>query len=115
MIFGYGCNLGPTQTARHLRDGTTARVLGKINAQHITTAKLESALQDVIDEYSRFRLPLFWGKPNVAVADGTHYELHENNLLGERHIRYGAYGGIAYHHISDTYVALFSHFIACGM
>ena len=51
----------------------------------------------------------------VAVADGTHYELHENNLLGERHIRYGAYGGIAYHHISDTYVALFSHFIACGM
>jgi TnpA family transposase len=114
-IFSYGCNLGPTQTARHLRDGTSARVLGKINAQHITTAKLESALQDVVDEYSRFRLPLFWGKPNVAVADGTHYELHENNLLGERHIRYGAYGGIAYHHISDTYVALFSHFIACGM
>lgn len=114
-IFGYGCNLGPTQTARHLREGATARVLGKLNAQHITTAKLEAALQDVIDEYSRFRLPLFWGKPNVAVADGTHYELHENNLLGERHIRYGAYGGIAYHHISDTYVALFSHFIACGM
>ena len=65
-IFGYRCNLGPTQTARHLRDG-------------------------------------------------THYELHENNLLGERHIRYGAYGGVAYHHISDAYVALFSHFIACGM
>jgi hypothetical protein len=90
-------------------------VLGKLNAQHITTAKLEAALQDVIDEYSRFRLPLFWGKPNVAVADRTHYELHENNLLGGRHIRYGGYGGIAYHHISDTYVALFSHFIACGM
>ncbi|MBE2197920.1 MAG: Tn3 family transposase, partial [Anaerolinea sp.] len=26
-----------------------------------------------------------------------------------------AYGGIAYHHISDTYIALFSHFIACGV
>ena len=25
------------------------------------------------------------------------------------------FGGIAYHHISDTYIALFSHFIACGV
>ena len=49
------------------------------------------------------------------MADGTHIALIENNLLGERHIRYGAYGGIAYHHISDTYIALFSHFIACGV
>jgi TnpA family transposase len=76
---------------------------------------LNATLTDVINEYVRFRMPLFWGDVNVAVSDGTHYELHENNLLGERHIRYGAYGGIAYHHISDTYVALFSHFIACGV
>jgi hypothetical protein len=114
-VFGYGCNLGPTQTARHVRGVATARVLGRINAQHVTTPKLNAALKDIIDEYARFRLPLFWGKANVAVADGTHYELHENNLLGERHIRYGAYGGIAYHHISDTYIALFSHFITCGV
>ncbi|MBS9387956.1 MAG: Tn3 family transposase [Dolichospermum sp. WA123] len=26
------------------------------------------------------------------------------NLLSEYHIRYGGYGGIAYHHVSDTYV-----------
>jgi TnpA family transposase len=30
-------------------------------------------------------------------------------------IRYGGYGGIAYHHVSDTYIALFSHFIPCGV
>jgi len=36
------------------------------------------------------------------------------NLLSEYHIRYGGYGGIAYHHIADSYVALFSHFIPCG-
>jgi len=51
----------------------------------------------------------------VAIADGTHMELRENNLLGEQHIRYGRYGGIAYHHISATYIALFSNFIACGV
>ena len=113
--FGYGCNLGPAQTARHLRGGVTARVLGRVNAQHITTDKLDAAIRGIIDEYARFPLPALWGKRNVSVADGTHYALYENNLLGERHIRYGAYGGIAYHHISDTYVALFSHFIACGV
>ncbi|MEV0087698.1 Tn3 family transposase [Saccharopolyspora sp. NPDC050642] len=39
----------------------------------------------------------------------------ENNILAESHIRYGGYGGIAYRHISDTYIALFSHFIPCGV
>ena len=34
--------------------------------------------------------------------------------MAEYHIRYGGYGGIAYHHVSDLYVALFSHFISCG-
>ena len=45
----------------------------------------------------------------------THIALLENNLLGAQHVRYGRFGGIAYHHISDTYIALFSHFIACGV
>ena len=31
------------------------------------------------------------------------------------HIRYGGYGGIAYHHVADNYIALFSHFIPCGV
>ena len=26
----------------------------------------------------------------------------------------GGYGGIAYHHVADKYIALFSHFIPCG-
>jgi len=42
-------------------------------------------------------------------------ELRENNLLGERHLRYGKYGGINYQHISGTYIALFTQFIACGV
>jgi TnpA family transposase len=35
--------------------------------------------------------------------------------MSEYHVRYGGYGGIAYHHVSDTYVALFTHFISCGV
>jgi TnpA family transposase len=51
----------------------------------------------------------------VAIADGTHVELRENNLMGEHHIRYGKYGGINYQHISGTYIALFTKFITCGV
>lgn len=114
-VFGYGCNLGAGQTARHAPQSVNRHTMRRINAQHINVDKLEAALRDIINEYARFDLPRFWGKPNVAVADGTHVELRENNLLAERHIRYGHYGGIAYHHISATYIALFSSFIACGV
>jgi TnpA family transposase len=42
-------------------------------------------------------------------------DLYDHNLLAEYHIRYGRYGGIAYHHVADNYIALFSHSIACGV
>jgi Tn3 transposase DDE domain/Domain of unknown function (DUF4158) len=114
-VFGYASELGPSQTARHTNGPISRQVLRRINDQHITTTKLEAALRDVIEEYTRFELPFLWGSGQAAIADGTHVELIRNNLLGEHHVRYGKFGGIAYHHISDTYIALFSHFIACGV
>jgi TnpA family transposase len=114
-VFGYGCNLGPNQTARHATDIATAPALRRINAQHINVDKLEAAMVDVINQYARFPLPRHWGSGRAAIADGTHVKLRENNLIGSRHIRYGGYGGIAYHHIADNYIALFTSFISCGV
>jgi TnpA family transposase len=114
-VFGYACELGASQTARHAPNLVSRQILRRMNAQHITSAKLEAALRDVIGAYTRFELPFLWGSGQAAIADGTHIELIRNNLLGAHHVRYGKFGGIAYHHISDTYIALFSHFIACGV
>ncbi|MBY5827382.1 Tn3 family transposase [Rhizobium leguminosarum] len=114
-VFGYGCNLGPGQAARHATDIASAQVLRRINAQHIDANKLEAAMSDVVGEYARFSLPKVWGAGKAAIADGTHVPLRENNLLGSTHIRYGGYGGIAYHHIADNYIALFTSFIPCGV
>ena len=72
-------------------------------------------MRDVIADSTRFALPFLWGSGQAAIADGTHIALLENNLLGAHHVRYGRLGGIAYHHISDTSIALFSHCIACGV
>ena len=98
--------------ARHLRGQLSAEQLAHINRRHITAEKLDAALRDVIDRFDRFTLPRYWGDEKRAAADGTQYELAEENLLAEKHIRYGGYGGIAYHHVSDLYILLFSHFIA---
>lgn len=113
-MFTYGCNLGPAQAARHMRGVVSARMLSFVNHRHINAKKLDSALVDLLDNYHLFRLPKFWGDGKHASADGTKYDLYEQNLMAEYHIRYGGYGGIAYHHVSDLYVALFSHFISCG-
>ena len=87
----------------------------RINAQHVTARKLEAAANDIIGECIRFGLPQFWGQGKAAIADGTQMELRENTLPGSRHIRYGGFGGIAYHHISDNCIAVFPNFIACGV
>jgi len=74
-VFGIGCNLGVNQTARHAPDSINRHSLRRINAQHVTVDKLEAASADIAREYDRFDLPKLWGKPNVAIADGTHMEL----------------------------------------
>lgn len=83
--------------------------------QHISSAQLDAAIRNIINYYDRFDLPNFWGSGKTAAADGTVFNTYLNNLMTERHIRYGEYGGIAYHHVSDKYVALFSHFISVGV
>ncbi len=114
-LFAYGTHLGPYQMARHLQGVLNADQIAHINRRHFTAEKLEAAWRDVTNRFHRFTLPHYWGDEKRVAADGTQYELAEENLLAERHIRYGGYGGIAYHHVSDMYILLFSHFIACGV
>ena len=113
-IFGFGCNLGAKQTVRHTQGTLTARMLRRINKQHIDSSKIDAAIRDIINNYNRWDLTNYWGDGSDMIVDGTHIELIENNMLGSRHIRYGAYGGIAYKYLSDKYIALITRFISCG-
>lgn len=115
LTFGYGSNLGPTQTSKHVKGSITAREIQFTNQRHITAEKLDRAIGDIVNDFNRLSLPTLWGDVNTASADGTKLDLYSENLLSEYHIRYGGYGGIAYHHVSDRYIALFSHFIPCGV
>ena len=112
--FTYGANLGPAQAARHIR-GVSAHELGATAARHFTTAKLNRASADVVNAYLQLDLVKAWGDGTSVAADGTQVDTLIDNLLAESHIRYGGYGGIAYHHVADNYIALFSHFIPCGV
>jgi len=113
-LFCYGCNLGPTQTARSVK-GLSRKQVAWLNLKHVTEQRLDKAIVKVINAYNRFALPRYWGTGKSASADGTKWNMYEQNLLSEYHIRYGGYGGIGYYHVSDKYIALFSHFIPCGV
>jgi TnpA family transposase len=100
--------------ARHFRQDVSAHELSYTNRRHVTTTMIERAIRDVINVYTQCVLPHFWGTGKRAAADGTQLELPRENLISAKHIRYGGFGGIAYYHIADTYIALCSHFLTCG-
>jgi len=113
-LFCYGCNLGAMQTSRSVK-GISRRQLSWLNLKYITEETLDKAIATVTNEYAKFELPGYWGTGKSASADGMKWNLYEQNMLSEYHIRYGGYGGIGYYHVSDKYIALFSHFIPCGV
>ncbi len=113
--FAYGTNMGAAQLAKHMRGVVSEHEIRFVNRRHITLEKLEAAKADLINRYYQYDLPKRWGDEMIAAADGTKVDLYENNLLSSYHIRYGSYGGIAYHVVSSLYIALYTHFLNCGM
>lgn len=113
-LFCYGCNLGPEQTSKSVTN-ISAKQVAWLQLRHATEDRLDRAIAKTINEYNKLDLPKYWGDGSSASADGTKWDLYEQNILSEYHIRYGGYGGIGYYHVSDTYIALFSHFIPCGV
>jgi TnpA family transposase len=112
-VFSYGTNMGPSQAARSLI-GLDRRQIEWINQHHVVEDGLDEASTIIVNGYHRFLLTRAWGSGKQVSADGTQWDTYERNLLAERHIRYGGFGGIAYYHVSDLYIALFSRFIPCG-
>lgn len=113
-LFCYGTNIGPTETGRSVQ-GITRKQIAWLNIKRTTPERLDEAIVKVNNIYKKYGLIGYWGKGNSVSADGKLWDLYEDNLLSEYHLRYGSYGGIAYYHVSDTYIALFSHFIPCGV
>ena len=112
-VFCYGCNLGPTQTARSIKDLDRFK-LAFVNQRHITEANLNEAIATVVNTYVQFPLQRLWGLGHSASADGMKWDLYPQTLMSEYHIRYGGYGGIGYYLVSDNYIALMSRFTTCG-
>jgi len=67
-IFGFGCNLGAKQTVRHTQGTLTARILRRINKQHIDSDKIDAAIRDIINNYNRWELTNYWGDGKWRVS-----------------------------------------------
>ncbi|MDN4576527.1 Tn3 family transposase, partial [Pandoraea cepalis] len=110
-IFAMGCNLGPTQAARHIAGGVSPHMLSFVNRRHMSLEKLETAQRELIELYLRLDLPKHWGDGKTVAADGTQYDFYDDNLLAGYHFRYRKMGAVAYRHVADNYIAVFRHFI----
>lgn len=87
-IFAMGCNLGPTQAARHLDSDVTAHMLSFVNRRHVSLDRLEIAQRELIELYLRLDVPKHWGDGKTVAADGAQYDFYDNNLLAGYHFRY---------------------------
>jgi len=120
VTFTWGTNLGPAQGARHIkfngngRPPLTAHALSYVNRRHVTAGKLDGAIRDHINFFNALGLPKTWGDGKSAAADGTTIDLYDENLIVAYQVRHGKFGGVAYHHISNNWIALISHFIPVG-
>ncbi|MDH2394071.1 Tn3 family transposase [Streptomyces sp. HNM0663] len=112
--FVKGTNMGPYEAARHI-PGVSGHELAYTANRHFSLVLLNEAIADLVNAHARLDISQAWGDGTAVAADGTHMDTYLDNLLAETSVRYGKPGGIAYHHISDTYIALFTHFIPCGV
>ena len=112
--FAYGGTCGPTQVARHMR-GVSAHEIYTCRKQTRHPAKIYKASATVINAFAKLDVAAMWGDGQTAAVDGSQIDTWENNLLAESPIRYGGFGAIAFRMVSNTYIALFSHFIPCGV
>ncbi|WP_094792137.1 Tn3 family transposase [Streptomyces kasugaensis] len=112
--FVKGTNMGPYEAARHI-PGVSGHELSYVANRHFSIVLLNEAISDLVNAHARLDISQAWGDGTAVAADGTHMDTYLDNLLSETSVRYGKPGGIAYHHVSDTYIALFTHFIPCGV
>jgi hypothetical protein len=113
--FTYGCNLGPTQASRHLAGQASPHMLSFVNRRHVDPRKLRAASTDIINAYAAFDLQRIWGAGVRAAADGTHIPIYDDNPFAAYHWRFRGMAGVAYRHVADSYIAIFSRFIPCGV
>ena len=90
------------------------RQIAYINLSNVTEKNLVDATTKVINAYNKYELLRHWGTGESVSVDGTWFDMYEQNMFSEFHIRYASYCGIGSYLVSDNYIALFSRFIPCG-
>lgn len=58
-LFCYGCNLGPVQTAKSVKN-MSRKQIAWLNLRHASENRLDKAITQVVNAYNKFDLPKYW-------------------------------------------------------
>ena len=112
-VFTGGTNIGPYEAARHIA-GVSARELSMVRNRHIDINKLNAAIAAVVSAFAELDVVKAWGMAPRWPPTAPRWK-PTSTICWPRPRSGTELGGIAYHYVSDTYVALFSRFIPCGV
>ena len=80
--FACGSNMGPAEAARHIA-GITAHEISLAKNRHVTLAKLNKAIAEVVNAFTRLDVVKAWGDGKSVATDGTQVDTYIDNLLAE--------------------------------
>ena len=73
--FACGSNIGPAEAARHIA-GITAHEISLAKNRHVTLAKLNKAIAEVVNAFIKLDVVRAWGEGKSVATDGTQVDTY---------------------------------------
>lgn len=113
-LYGLGTNLGIKRVSASAH-GESQTDLMYVRRRYIHQDGLRQAIAHLSDELFSIRLPVLWGETTSACAsDSTHFPCWDQNLMCERHVRYGGRGIMIYWHVERQACCIYSQLRRCS-
>jgi TnpA family transposase len=113
-LYGLGTNTGLKRVNTGISEENYQDLL-YVRRRFIHKEQLRNAIASVVNAIFEIRLPQIWGEGTTACAsDSKKFGAWDQNLMTERHIRYGGRGVMIYWHVEKNSACIYSQLKTCS-